>query len=687
MVAAITTVGRPADAAIQIVPLPTPASQGTYDIAAVDRTGRFVVITELVRSGKDEWLAPQRVDRLSGVITPLPAARAVSADGTKVITPDGRWLDTATSASTAIPAAASVIATRFALSADGTSYLWRSDGGSTLTGGIVDGPTGVDQPLPSGGWPLAISSNGRYVLYGVNCPRESKYNLPRCDSWRWDRTTGNTSFVAPSALTAGSVHAVTEIADNGRVLLAATDDVHWMIDDPGGRRAVPYPVTDAGYPYRLSANGRYLLSTETDQCCNQSLIDLDTAARVRAVRFPEGSQPTYGYFSLSGDGSTIVSVRVSGTPPNATYELSSTPGLAPPAVANVHAGAVLAVPVNGTGGVATDASAVMLNVTVTNPTADGFVTVWPCGEPQPGTSNLNFVAGQTVANAVLARPGASGRVCAASNVDTDLVVDVQGSFAAAGSGYQGLLPSRVADTRHGQGTSGGVGQGKVLEVPLTGSGGVPGDASAVVLNVTATNPSAAGFLTVWPCGETQPLASNLNFGAGQTVAVAAIVAVRASRTICATSNVAVDVVVDAEGSFGPLAPYHALTPVRLLDTRVGGPATHHVAALSTVVLPVAGIGGVGADATAALLSVTAVDPSADAFVTVWPCGRARPLASNLNVAKGRTAANAVLAATGGDGAVCLAASADTDLVVDVEGWLGAGSRYDAVTPARIIDTR
>jgi hypothetical protein len=90
------------------------------------------------------------------------------------------------------------------------------------------------------------------------------------------------------------------------------------------------------------------------------------------------------------------------------------------------AGSVTELVVAGRGGVAADASAVVLTVTVTQPVAAGFVTVFPCGSPQPFTSNVNFVAGSTVANSVVSGVGAGGRVCLFTMVDTHLVVDVDG---------------------------------------------------------------------------------------------------------------------------------------------------------------------------------------------------------------------------------------------------------------------
>ena len=97
------------------------------------------------------------------------------------------------------------------------------------------------------------------------------------------------------------------------------------------------------------------------------------------------------------------------------------------------AGSVTEVSVAGRGGVPGDALAVVLNVTVVEPRGSGFVTVWPCGSKMPLASNLNFVAGQVVPNAVLSKVGVGGKVCVFSSAATHLVVDVNGFFPAGSS--------------------------------------------------------------------------------------------------------------------------------------------------------------------------------------------------------------------------------------------------------------
>ena len=173
------------------------------------------------------------------------------------------------------------------------------------------------------------------------------------------------------------------------------------------------------------------------------------------------------------------------------------------------------------GGVpAAGVSAVVLNVTVTQPTSPGFLTVYPNGTARPIASNLNFVPNETVPNLVVAKVGADGKVAVYNNAgSTHVVLDVVGWFgsdgAVTGGGrYNALNPSRLLDTRNGAPLAAGA----TITPTVTGVGGVPGTGvSAVVLNVTVTQPTAQSYMTVFPNGTARPLASNLNFVAGQTV--------------------------------------------------------------------------------------------------------------------------------------------------------------------------
>ncbi|TPG18364.1 hypothetical protein EAH86_08350, partial [Pedococcus bigeumensis] len=188
----------------------------------------------------------------------------------------------------------------------------------------------------------------------------------------------------------------------------------------------------------------------------------------------------------------------------------------------------------GRGGVpASGVGAVVLNVTAVAPTRSGYLTVFPSGQVRPTASNLNFVAGQAVANLVIVKVGAGGKVALYnSSGQTHLVADVMGWYPS-GSEYAALAPSRVLDTRAGVGApKAAVGSGGLVDLQVVGRGGVPASGvGAVVLNVTAVAPTRSGYLTVFPSGQVRPTASNLNFVAGQAVANLVIVKVGAGGKV------------------------------------------------------------------------------------------------------------------------------------------------------------
>lgn len=175
---------------------------------------------------------------------------------------------------------------------------------------------------------------------------------------------------------------------------------------------------------------------------------------------------------------------------------------------------------------------------------------------------MNFAAGETVSNAVIATVSADGNVCFYSSATADLVVDINGWFSAT-SDFTGVTPTRVFDTRAGESpdavrtvTRAKIGGAVTLEVKMTDlAGRVPATGvSAVSLNVAVTNPAAAGFVTVYPCGALNLVAS-LNYAAGQTVSNAVLVPVSATGTVCFYSMVPTDIVVDLNGWFSTRATF------------------------------------------------------------------------------------------------------------------------------------
>jgi len=212
--------------------------------------------------------------------------------------------------------------------------------------------------------------------------------------------------------------------------------------------------------------------------------------------------------------------------------------------------------VTGAGGVpSSGVGAVVLNVTGTNPTAATFVAAFPAGTTRDG-SNLNLVAGQTDSSLVIATVGQGGRVSLYNRFGAvDLVVDVAGWFPS-GSEYSPLAPSRVLDTRDGVGAPRApVGEDGHIDVKVTGVGGVPASGvGAVVVNVTATNPTANTFVSAYPSGAPRA-GSNINLLAGQTTSNLVVARVGEDGRIALYNRFGTtDLVADVTGWF-PGTPY------------------------------------------------------------------------------------------------------------------------------------
>jgi hypothetical protein len=187
------------------------------------------------------------------------------------------------------------------------------------------------------------------------------------------------------------------------------------------------------------------------------------------------------------------------------------------------------------------------------PITAGFITVYPCGQSVPLASTVNFVAGAIISNAAMVKLGAGGAICVFSNVDTDVVIDVNG-YDSNLSLAQFVEPTRVLETRVGLTTAdrqfegGGPRPGdSVLELRIGGRLGIPTTIRAAVLNVTVTEATAPGFVTLYPCGGTRPIASTLNYGKGTTVANLAVAPTTKDGKVCIYTQTPTQVVVDLSG--------------------------------------------------------------------------------------------------------------------------------------------
>ncbi|MGW0424411.1 PKD domain-containing protein [Streptomyces sp. NPDC003015] len=206
-----------------------------------------------------------------------------------------------------------------------------------------------------------------------------------------------------------------------------------------------------------------------------------------------------------------------------------------------------------------DTIGAVLNVTVTGGTGSGVVTVY-C-DSRPSTSNLNYRAGQTVSNLVVTKVCGGGKIeIHNSGGHVNLIADLQGLYtdynadgdnAPVGSPFVPTAPTRFLDTRNGTGgPAKPLGAGSTLTVKVAGVGGVPDDATAVLVNLTGVGPTTGTHLTAYGAGSL-PNVSNDNLSTGETRPVLAVIPVDADGDIhIHNANGSLNVVADLEGYLG-----------------------------------------------------------------------------------------------------------------------------------------
>lgn len=336
--------------------------------------------------------------------------------------------------------------------------------------------------------------------------------------------------------------------------------------------------------------------------------------------------------------------------------------------------------ITGRNGIPDGATAVALNVTVTEPTQGGYVVAFPKG-PTPATSTLNFVAGQTVPNAAVVRIGGGGAITLrnASPGSTQVVVDVTGYYRVGGAQpgvFVAVAPTRVADSR----ATGGVAAFSDLVVDLSAQakaalgGGTAG--ASVVVNVTVTETQAVGYATVYPSDSPLPNASVLNFTRARTVANQSIVRLGADGRIrirnasAGRSQVVVDLAgffvggsVTMKGGYVPLS-----VPTRILDTRSALGFRGPVGSNASFTL-----NPHQAAAAAVAMNLTVTEPRTGGYLVAWPADRARPVASQVNYAANETVANFGQIRISSSGLMSIAnmSPGTAQIVADVSGYYKA----------------
>ena len=342
-------------------------------------------------------------------------------------------------------------------------------------------------------------------------------------------------------------------------------------------------------------------------------------------------------------------------------------------------------------------AAVAVNLTVTGGTAaSSYLTVYPDGGSRPFVSNVNFLRGSTVANVVTVKVGTDGRIAIFNaSGSVSVIVDVMGYYAAddtvmdllggrQGERYLPVTPVRILDTRRTHPLA--AKRLNILSLKF-GADDVTDRVRAVVVNITVVNAAGSGYIS-------QSLAqgpSILNFAKGQTVSNMAIEdtwycgdlipACGNDRTIALENSAAVgvNVLVDVVGVYddGSLlggSDFFATDPSRILDTRAGlgfpralAPNTTAPVTVPSAVLSVP-TPLVDAQPSGVVLNLTAVRPTANTYMTVWPAGITQPVVSNQNPSTGEVVASSVYTALGTDNQFDVYNNAGTtDVLADVAG--------------------
>jgi hypothetical protein len=316
-----------------------------------------------------------------------------------------------------------------------------------------------------------------------------------------------------------------------------------------------------------------------------------------------------------------------------------------------------------------DATAVVFNLTGTDPDGPTWLADGPGASGTPTTSSLNLAAGETRANLVTVTLGHGdnpGIWVGAGPYAVDAIVDIAGYYSpSGGSKYTSLTPQRILDTRD----TAPLGPGDTRTISLEGQ--LPADATAVVFNLTGTDVTGPTFVTAYPTGEQRPNASNLNLVPGKDTPNLVAVQLGPNRTVTlANAHFSTDLVVDLAGyySAGSTQAFYPLLPGRVLDTRnADGTPRNPLQPGETRELDMNRWLPYGA--TAAVVNLTATNVTGNTVVTVWAQGTPKPGVSNLNLLPGQTSANAVIAPLGLNRAMDINnREGQLDAIVDMAGY-------------------
>ncbi|MEH1166272.1 hypothetical protein V6V47_12880 [Micromonospora sp. CPCC 205539] len=449
-------------------------------------------------------------------------------------------------------------------------------------------------------------------------------------------------------------------------------------------------ITGAGAAFfKITNDGCSLQTLSLGQTCTITTVARPAPQTGNAViSLPDNSSAGSTQVSLSVYGYDSERGTYNALSPNRILDTRSGKG-APKAA--VGAGRSVSLQVAGVGGVPTDASTVVLNVTVTGPTAGGYVAVYPSGVARPTASSLNFVKGWTGANSVTVKVGTNGKVdFYNSGGSTHIIADVSGYYSKGhgccstynGGQYHPLAePVRLTDTRE---WGSRLPADYYLNSVANWNASINPHIRAFAVNITVTQPTASGFLTAWNGdGYSLPDTSTVNYTKNATVPNFAVVptmpcddcgSATGLPSIGVYTSANAHVIVDLVGFYDDGAlpnglRFDPVVPTRIADTRAGLGWPSRLGPAQTATIPAGPVAGV--DTWALATNVTAVLPTTSTYLTVWPAGWEdvpRPTTSNLNANAGAVVSNAVQTMVGpGNMFNVFNAGGYTSVVVDVVG--------------------
>ena len=450
---------------------------------------------------------------------------------------------------------------------------------------------------------------------------------------------------------------------------------------------------------------------------NPQVVPVGASILVTAtVKSSNGGLPT-GIVTFSAEGSTLGTAQLSGSGNTATASLTIGYAQLPASATAVDASYGGDAAYNGAAGSASFSFAPALSG-IQSPAAGARLSgssVTFTWSATLGAARYKLLIGSSLGASDLFLQETIGTSLTVASLPTDgrvlyveLSTFLNGSYQApnrytylaylqsAALRFQSMTPCRVVDTRLAIGPLGGpfLPPNTSRSFPIQSSAcGIPANARAYSLNVTVVPRAYLPFLTLWPTGQAQPLASTLNSD-GRIKANAALVAAGDGGAVSVYVAGATDVVIDITGVFVPAASgaglaFYPLTPCRITDTR-SGPAIP--AGGSRTVDILASACGVPSTAQAYSLNFTAVPQRGLGYLTTWPAGQTQPYVSTLASPSGTVVANAAILAGGTLGAISVYSTDPTHLVIDINGYFapagGAGAlSFYATAPCRISDTR